>query len=48
MPLLVWLIVWLIKHNPPVLFSPHWNSWAIALVICGALSIIPQQYGMKL
>lgn len=32
--ILVWLIVWLICHTPPVLwFGPVWNAWGITLLI---------------
>lgn len=31
--ILVWLLVWLICNMPAVIFSPHWNGWAIFLII---------------
>lgn len=35
----LWLIVWLFNGFPTPDFSGTWNSWAISLVICGAIDL---------
>lgn len=38
--LFLWLCVWLLSGTPDVTFSGHWNNWAVALVICGVLTLL--------
>lgn len=39
MMLVLWLIVWLCYSSPTVSFDPI-NDWAIALIICAALTLL--------
>jgi hypothetical protein len=44
--LIIWLIVWLIQGTPHIVFWEP-NSWAIALYVCAAISIlVPRSSGL--
>lgn len=36
---LTWLAIWILSHTPQIIFSPVWNEWAVALIICVGLDI---------
>jgi hypothetical protein len=45
MLLIIWLIVWLAKGHPTIVWPS--DDWAISLYICAALSLWPRQYGLR-
>jgi len=36
----IWLIVWLIKGTPAVVFNDGLNNWAVSLVVCIVVDIL--------
>jgi hypothetical protein len=37
---IIWLIVWLINHTPPVQIFSNWNNWGIALTLCFLIDVL--------
>lgn len=35
----VWLVVWLLSHDPDVQMFSVWNNWGIALAVCLAIDL---------
>ena len=44
--LLIWLLVWVLNDTPTVAFSPI-NGWALALIICGIIHLLPNRGGRE-
>ena len=36
----LWLLVWLVYHTPPVHFFSDTNNWGIALALCIGIDLI--------
>jgi hypothetical protein len=36
----LWLIIWVLSHTPPVQIINNWNNWGIALAICLVIDIL--------